>query len=126
MKQKIILIGICVVLLLAVVTNPDRSKHQETITAGISDVVQEVMLSDSVSMLQTSLISYCTPKLCEFAFGPQVKVRNYLVYSIGGIPTDDGGFRKMSFGAFGFVYFPKGDLEEFMKSHFAKMKELRN
>lgn len=123
MKKKVIIISTFLLFFMAAMTCPDRSKHQKAITNGVSNVIQQTMLSEvDISAVRMGFIEYCTPKLCEFVFGPHVEVRNYIFYSLGGIRTDDGGFKRLSFGMFGKVFFPETELRDYMKEYFSEVK----
>ena len=108
MKKILSLVIIIAVVLVAVVTCPDKQAHQDAITAEMNGAIDSAIkdktgLGDSdLGNSLSKITSKLTSKILGAAFETAVTVDNYFVFSVGKIDLDDKP-KTVSVGLFGHV-----------------------
>ena len=109
MKKILSLVIIIAVVLVAIVTCPDKQAHQDAVMAEMNGAI-DTAIKDKVGLGDSDLeksISKITSKLTSTvlgaAFDTAVTVDNYFVFSVGKIDIDDKP-KTVSIGAFGHVF----------------------
>ena len=109
MKKILSLVIIIAVVLVAIVTCPDKQAHQDAIMAEMNGAIDSA-IKDKVGLGDSDLgksISKITSKLTSTvigaAFETAVTVDNYFVFSVGKIDIDDKP-KTVSVGLFGHVF----------------------
>lgn len=109
MKKVIYLVIVVAVVLVAVVTCPDKQAHRDAVmdevnTAIGSQLKESTGLGDTELEQGLSLIgSTIASKMIESAFESSFKVNNYFVFSTGEL-TYDGQSKTVSVGFLGHVF----------------------